>query len=137
MTGDVGGDSYTPWLPLQTLPSLMREILAKLQMLELHIRLALLLYLFAMRCVKFYASREMKSSLQKLHQTKKTMKLLNPEHNSPQPAKIVVYQQKGSKPVSEENRFWFQGHKTIATCNQDGKIFLSFEKSSCNFISEK
>lgn len=82
MTGDVGGDSYTPWLPLQTLPSLMREILAKLQMLELHIRLTLLLYLFAMRCVKFYASGEMKSSLQKLHQTKKPMKLLNPEHTT-------------------------------------------------------
>lgn len=48
----------------------MREILAKLQILELHIRLALLIYLFAMCCVKFYASEEMKSSLQKLHQTK-------------------------------------------------------------------
>lgn len=70
MTGDVGRDSYTPWLPLQTFPSLTREILAKLQMLELHIRLALLIYMFATHCVKFYASEEMKSSLQNLHQTK-------------------------------------------------------------------
>lgn len=136
MTEDVGGDSYTLWLPLQTLPSFVREILAKLQMLELHIRLALLLYLFAMRCVKFYASGE--KFIAKTTPNKKNYETTKPRtHNSPQPAKIVVYQQKGSKPVSEENRFWFQGHKTIATCNQDGKIFLSFEKSSCNFISEK
>lgn len=72
-TVDVGRDSYPPWLPLQTLPSLMIEILDKLQMLEVHIRLALIIYLFAMYYVKFYASEEMKSSLQKLHQTKKKL----------------------------------------------------------------
>jgi len=64
----LGGDPYTPWPPVQALPSLMRENLAELQMLELHIRLALLLYLSlsAINHVKFYASEEIKSSFQKL-----------------------------------------------------------------------
>lgn len=36
---------------------------------------------------------------------------------------VIVYQQKQSKHLSKENRFWFQGHKGIATCNQEWKIF--------------
>lgn len=60
----LGGDSDIPWPPVQTLLSLMREILAKLQMLALHIRLTLLLFLSlsAIRHIKFYALEEIKSS---------------------------------------------------------------------------
>lgn len=96
----------------------MREILAKLQILELHIRIALLIYLFAMCCVKFYASEEMKSSLQKLHQTKKPVKPQNPEHTTHYLLKLLYINKRGAN-VSEENRFWFHGHKTIVTHNQD------------------
>lgn len=78
MTGDVGRDSYMPWLPLQTLPSLMGEILAKLQMLELHTRLALLIYLFAMRCVKFYASEKNEKFIAKSAPNKKTYETTKP-----------------------------------------------------------
>lgn len=71
MTAGVWRDFYTPWLPLQTLPALMREILAKLQMLERHIRFALLIDLFAMHCVKFYASEKTKKFIAKSTPNKK------------------------------------------------------------------
>lgn len=68
----LGGQCHTPQPQVQILLSLMRETLAKLQKLGLHIGLTLLfsVSLFAIRHAKFYASEKIKSSLQELHQPK-------------------------------------------------------------------